>query len=97
MLLLEGHTLNLPRPKNQFSADLKIPREKTIPFFATSKSPIEYFGKYNMREERETEMMASRWKVFAFHAQISSEKLKNLVPCPHCFATLTMQGSEMDD
>ena len=97
LLLLEGHTVNLPRPKNQFNTDLKILRENTIPFSATSKRPIEYFGKYNMRDERETEMMASRWKVFTFHAQIPSEKVKNLVPCPHCFATLTMQGSEMDD
>ena len=64
LVLLEGHTVNLTRPKNQFSTDLKIPRENTIPFFATSKSPIKYFGKYNMRDKRETEMMASRWKVF---------------------------------
>ena len=97
LLLLEEHAVNLYRPRNQFSTDLKIPGENTIPFFATSKSPLEYLGKYNMRDERETERMASRWKVFTFHAQIPSEKVKNLVPCPYCFATLTKQGSEMDD
>ena len=96
LLLLEGQTVNLPRPKNQFSTDLKITRDNTIPFFATSKSPIEYVSKYNFKDDRETEMMSSRWNVFTFNKQISPEKMKNLPPCPHCFSALVMQGSEMD-
>ena len=50
-----------------------------------------------MRNERETEMMASRRKVFTFHAQILSKKVKSLVPCPQYFASLPIQGSEIDD
>ena len=35
LLLLEGQTVNLPRPRNQFSSDLTISRDNTIPSFAT--------------------------------------------------------------
>lgn len=95
MLLLEGHAVNLPRPKNHFSTDLKIPREHRIPFF--SKSSIEYFGKYNIWDDRETEMMASRWKLFTFHAKILSKKVNKTGAISHCFDTLTMQCSDIDD
>ena len=37
LLLLEGQTVHLPRPKNKFSSDMEIDRNNTIPFFATSK------------------------------------------------------------
>ena len=37
LLLLERQTVNLPRPKNQFSSDLTISRDNAIPLFATSK------------------------------------------------------------
>jgi len=96
LLILEGQTVNLPRPKNQFSTDLTISRENTIPFFATSKGPIEYV-KYNVRDDVESEMMASRWNMFQFSNQITADKIKIVKPCPHCFANLVMQGSEMDD
>ena len=33
-MLLERHTVNLPRPKNQFSTDLKITQENTMPFLS---------------------------------------------------------------
>ena len=96
LLLLEGQTVNLPRPKNQFSSDLTISRSNTISFFATSKNPIEYIGKYNIRDDRETDMMSSRWNVFTFHHQIPTENIKVLPRCPHCFAHLVMRGSNMD-
>ena len=66
LLLLEGQTVHLPRPKNVFATDLCIPRENTIPIFATSKGPIEFYGKYNSRDERENDMMSSRWNTFMF-------------------------------
>ena len=84
------------RPKSQFSSDLTISRDNTIPFFAISKGPIEYIGKYNVRDDLETEMMSSRWKVFCFKNQIPLEKIKNLPRCPNCFVKLIMQGSDMD-
>ena len=38
LLLLEGQTVHLPRPKNMFSTDMCIDRLNTIPIFGTSKS-----------------------------------------------------------
>jgi len=58
--------VHLPRPKNQFATDLVISRENTLPFFSTSKAPIEFIGKYNSRDEKESDMMNSRWKIFYF-------------------------------
>lgn len=94
LLLLEGQTVHLSRPKNQFATDMVIERENTIPFFATSKSRIEFVGKFNVRDERETEMMASRWRLFEFTKQISLQSMKVLPPCPHCFSTLVIQGMD---
>ena len=45
LLLLEGQTVHFPRPKNQYATDMCINRTNTIPFFGTSKGPIEYTGK----------------------------------------------------
>jgi len=72
LLLLEGQTVHLPRPKNQFSSDMCIERSNTIPFFATSKTDIEFIGKFNTRDERETDMMSSRWNTFYFLKQIEN-------------------------
>jgi len=94
LLLLEGQSVHLPRPKNQFATDMFIDRENTLPFFATSSKPIEFVGKYNSRDERETEMMASRWRLFNFTKQIPPEAIKVMPPCPKCFGTLVIQGWE---
>ena len=90
LLLLEGQTVHLPRPKNQYATDLVIDRENTIPFFATSKSAIEFVGRYNTRDQMETEMMNSRWKIFDFSRQISN--VRDIEPCPHCFSRMVAQG-----
>jgi len=66
LLLLEGQTVHLPRPKNQFATDMCIDRNNTIPFFATSKCAIEFIGKFNVKDERETDMMSSRWFTIPF-------------------------------
>ena len=94
LLLLEGQTVHLPRPKNQFCTDLEIHRENTIPFFATSKSPIIFEGKYNQTDQRETDMMASRWNTFEFTYQISISEVRQLDPCPSCFAKLVLTGAD---
>jgi len=96
LLLLEGQTVHLPRPKNQFATDLEISRENTIPIFATSKSPIEFVGKYNVRDDKETDMMSSRWNRFVFTYQIPQEKVKHLEPCPTCFSKLVLFGSDTE-
>ena len=96
LLLLEGQTVHLPRPRNIFATDLCIQRDNTLPIFATSKDPIEYVGQYNSRDERETDMMSSRWNMFTFHVQIPSHESKDMPPCAHCFSELAMSGSEIE-
>ena len=63
-------------------------------FFATGKAAIEYIGKYNFRDERETDMMSSRWNTFTFKHQIPHSEAKEMPPCPQCFAELVMLGAE---
>ena len=92
LLLLEGQTVHLPRPKNQFSSDLEINRENKLPFFATSTAEISFIGRYNSRDEREDAMMALRWKVFNFTVQIKDPE--DIPPCPHCFSVLLSSGMD---
>lgn len=88
LLLLEGQTVHLPSPKNHYSSDTCI--NSDVPVFATSKSPIVYVGKYNSSDDRETEMMAARWKVFTFYYQIPQHQQKEIPPCMRCFAELVL-------
>jgi len=62
--LLEGKTVNVSAPKNHFSKDVSI--AKDTPIFATGKSAVKHIGKYNLSDDRETEIIAVRWKVFNF-------------------------------
>lgn len=97
LLLLEGQTVHLPRPKNQYATDMCIERTNKIPIFATSKSEIEYQGKFNSRDDCETDMMASRWQVFRFHHKIPENEIKDVPPCTYCFGKLILLGSEFDN
>ena len=94
LLLLEGSTAHLPRPKNVYATNMEILRENTIPFFATTKEPITFVGKYNTRDERETDMMSCRWNMFAFTHKISLSEVKDTDPYPRCFAELVMAGAD---
>jgi len=57
-----------------------------FPVFATGKSEIKYRGSYNMTDEREDEMMKSRWRVFKFHHQFNEAEQKKVETCAACFA-----------
>ena len=59
LLLLKDQTMNFSQPKNQYASDICIQRKNTIPFFAISKKPIEFIGKYNIRDKKEPAMMPS--------------------------------------
>jgi hypothetical protein len=87
-LLLEGHIVHLLALKNQYSSDVCI--ESDIPIFATSSGPIVYYGRNGRIDERETEMMSVRWRVFQLNHVIPEEEQKNLVPGPRCFAELVL-------
>ena len=92
LLLLEGQTVHFPAPKSQYLKDICL--ENDTPVFATSKGEIEYIGKYNSRDERETEMMQARWRIFHFTHQIPKEEQKEIVPCTRCFSELVLLGIE---
>ena len=94
--LLEGAPCKLGRPKNVFATDLPIQRSKGIPFFATGISSIEFFGAYRQRNERETDMMDNRWKIFEFTHQIPQNESLGIEICPKCFFDLVMldEGSQ---
>ena len=94
LLLLEGETVKLPAPKNQFSTDVVI--KKDIPIFATSKSRITYTGKFNSTDDRETEMMSVRLKYIEFTHQITENEQKQVAPFARCFAELTFLGETLD-
>ena len=74
LLLLEGDRVNLPAPKNHFAMDVCI--DTDIPIFATSKDVIKYRGSYNAEDQREDDMMESRWKVFRFTHSIPEREQK---------------------
>ena len=89
--LLEGQKVNLPAPKNHFATDVTI--EGDIPIFATSKEIVKHSGKFNLPDDREQEMMDSRWKVFHFHHRIPQEDIIEIPPCPRCFVDLVLLGT----
>ena len=89
MLLLHvSKTVKLPAPKNISSEDIVI--STNVAIFATSKSPIKHRRSYKASDDRETEMMAARWKNYEFHHQSSPQEQKNLPPCQRCFAKLVV-------
>ena len=91
LLLQEDQPGKLPSPKNQFATDVCIKTD--IPIFATSKANIEFVGMHIMRDNRETEIMDVRWKVFEYHHRIPQYEQKNIIPCPRCFAELIFLGN----
>ena len=94
LLLLEGQTVHLPRPRNLFATDLELPRSNTIPFFATSKSIIEYIGPFDTRDEQETDMMSVRWNTFQFTHKFAKQDIVEVDSCPNCFSKLVLLGAD---
>ena len=95
LLLLEGQTVNLPHPKNQFARDLLIDRSNTLAIFATIKGPIKYVGIFSLQDDRETDMMASRWQMFSFFHEI--ERPRVIKPCPRCFTEFVLLGGDPEE
>ena len=92
LLLLEGQTVHLARPKNLFSTDLTIHKSNTLPFFASTKEPLEFFNRFNVRDNKETAMMNSRWRMFNFKHSMPEEEIKDIKGCVHCFCVLVTRG-----
>ena len=92
LLLLEGQTVHFPAPKSHFAKDICL--DKDTPIFATGKESIKYIGRYNIEDERETEMMNARWKIFNFTRQIPQDEQREIISCVKCFAKLVLHGEE---
>lgn len=87
LLLLEGEGVHLPAPKTHFANDILLSAD--TPIFATSSNEIQLV-KSGVVLQRETQMMAVRWKVYEFSRTISENEQRELKPCPNCFAKLVL-------
>ena len=87
LLHLEGQAVHLPAPKSHFAKDVLLTGD--TPMFCTTSHELHHI-KYSVVNERETEMMAVRWRVFQFHRQIPESEQKNIRPCERCFAELVL-------
>ena len=90
LLLLEGHEVHLPAPKTHYRCDFSFKGD--TPIFCTVKEELS-FVRAGVLDERETEMMRVRWRVFAFSSQISEAEQLQVPPCPRCFAELVYPQS----
>ena len=87
--LLEGAEVHLSAPKNHCPEDIIF--NKDTPIFATSIGKIRKYVA-GVVHEGETEMMDCRWKVIKFFNQISQDEVKEIPPCPNCFAKLILDN-----
>ena len=87
LLMLEGQVVHLPTPKSHFAKDALF--DKDTPVFATSKRQLVYV-KNGSIDERETEMMSVRWKVFNFNWQIPPSQQREVVACATCFSRFVL-------
>jgi len=62
---------------------------KDTPVFCTSKRPLIYI-KNSVMDERETDMMNVRWKMFEFKQPIPEDRQRRLQPCSTYFAKLIL-------
>jgi len=87
LLMLEGQPVHLPAPKSHFCKDIVF--DKDTPIFGTSKHEL-VFVRGGVVDERETEMMQVRWRIFHLSRQISQQDQKTVPPCGKCFARLVL-------
>ena len=88
LLLLEGHIVHFAAPKITYNQDSEC--SKDTPIFATSRAPISYI-KGSMTNDRETEMMAVRWRTFKVRHHFDITCQRPVPSCGYCFATLVVQ------
>lgn len=94
LVLLEGHPVRFPVPKNQRAKDILFTRD--VPIFGTSRCRVTY-GKDDNDEDDETKgvgmengMMKVRWVVY--HLPFSIPNIVEMDPCPRCYANLVFYG-----
>ena len=83
LLMLEGQPVRLSAPKTHYAKDVVL--DKDTPIFATGKHTLVYI-KNGYIDEKETKMVAVRWKVFYFNHQINEAEQHETPACGRCFA-----------
>lgn len=94
LILLEGQTVHLARPKNVFATDLTIDKSNTIPFFASTKAPLILENHKGELIENDTSMMDTRWRMIEFTHEMPKETIRRIKECPHCFSVLVTRGMD---
>lgn len=89
LLMLEGQVVHLPAPKSYFANDIMF--DGDTPIFCTTKRPL-VFIKNGCVDDRETEMMEVRWKIFNLTYQIHADEQLQVQPCSSCFARLILNS-----
>jgi len=79
VLLLEGEAAHLPAPKTHYTCDILMDKDTSI--FCTSSQEIRMIRRGGVVNEKESEMMAVRWKHFTFHGQVPKDQQRHLLPC----------------
>ena len=74
LMLLEGQTVHLPAPKTHYRQDILF--QGDTPIFCTSKDELSYV-RGGVVDDRETQMMKVRWRVFNLFHQIPEEQQKS--------------------
>ena len=88
LLMLEGDPVHRPGPKSHFCRDIVFDRD--TPIFATSKQEL-VFERGGVIDERETQTMQVRWRIFHLNRQICQEDQKKVPPCGKCFVRLVLK------
>ena len=88
LLMLAGQPVQLPAPKSHFCKDILF--HKDTPIFGTSKHEL-VFVRGGVVDEKETEMMQVRWRIFHLSHQIRQQNRRAVPPCGKCFCASSAQ------
>ena len=87
----EGQEVHLPAPKMHCKQDLSFKGD--TPIFCTSKGELS-FVRGGVVDDRETDMMRARWRLFSLQSQIPEHEQCNVSSCGHCFSQLIFPQGE---
>ena len=91
LLMLEGQQVHIPAPKTHYANDLVFDKDTQI--FATGKRTMVYI-KNGSIDEKETEMLSVRWKVFYFNNQFNEGEQRDIPVCGKCFAAFILNSKD---
>ena len=82
----------LLNPLNKIFNTFTNPASTSFAWVGAEKAEVVFvYVKGGVVDERETEMMAVRWKMFNFNRQIPQDEQREIKPCAACFACLILE------